>query len=388
MAGLTETGFTRKLLVEIAAEILAEERDTISAELDGSESTVIGNVNTIFADQSSETWEVLEEVVNAFDPDNATGARLRALCLLTGIKQRGATPGLVTATVNLDVGTYLAGSLIAAVLDQPTNLWTNRDNVVSTGTADYPAVFLSTASGSGASAVSGTLSVIAGPVTGWNSITNAADATPGQDIENEDSLRIRREASLSAAGSGTVDAIKASVQEVTGVIDVSVLENVTDVPVAGIPARGHHVIVWDGDPAAADDNDIAQAIYDSASTGSVGVGATTGTATKADGTTKVVPFTRVTVVDIYVDVDVESVKGVSIAAVKAAVLAAVPSRVGASVIFNKIAAAVFAVPGVDDWNFVEIGLAPSPSGTVDISLTSTQIARLDSSDIVVTGDAS
>jgi hypothetical protein len=167
-----------------------------------------------------------------------------------------------------------------------------------------------------------------------------------------------------------------------------VIENTTDASVDGVPARAFHAVVWDGDPAAADDDDIAQAIYNVAGAGSVAYGDTTGTATKADGTSTSVDFTRVEVIDIYVDVDVESAVGVAIADVKAAVLGAVPERVGASVIINKVAAAVFSVPDVDDWDFVQIGTAPSPSGTVDIPISSTQIARLDSSDIVVTGDAS
>src|SRR5688572_31835064 len=98
--GLTDTGFTRPTQDEIATELAEDQRGTISAQLDVSESTVIGNLNNIFADQLAQAWEVLEEAYNGHDPDNATDDRVVAQALLTGVVRRGATKGLVTATVN------------------------------------------------------------------------------------------------------------------------------------------------------------------------------------------------------------------------------------------------------------------------------------------------
>jgi uncharacterized phage protein gp47/JayE len=110
---------------------------------------------------------------------------------------------------------------------------------------------------------------------------------------------------------------------------------------------------------------------------------------KADSTTTTVSFERATAVPIYVDVDVVSSVGVSAADVKAAVVAAMSDRlVGADVVIKKIEAAVLALDGVDDLDFVQIGTAPSPSGTANISISSTQIATFSTSNIVVTGDAS
>ena len=98
--GLTTTGFERPLQDDLAADIAADEHDTISVQLDTSESTFIGNLNNIFADRLALAYEALEEAYNAVDPDNARDDRLVALALLTGTVRRDAQPGSVTLTVN------------------------------------------------------------------------------------------------------------------------------------------------------------------------------------------------------------------------------------------------------------------------------------------------
>lgn len=390
MAGLTAEGFERALQDEIAADIATDVRGTISAQLEISEATVIGNLVTIFSDHLAQAWELLEEAVNGLDPENATDSRLVALALLTGVARRPADKGLVTATVNLDASkTYAAGDLIAHVVDEPANRWLNRDTVTSTTAGDYSAVFEAETAGSASSAAAGTLNVIAGSVAGWNSITNAADATPGNDIETIEDLRARREASLALAGSGTVDAIRADLLQVDGVLQVLVEENTTDATVGALSPHSFRAVVWDGDPAAADDDEIAQAIHDTRPAGIPSLGSESGTATKADGTTTMVAFERATPVPIYIDVDIVSAAGVAIADVKDAILAEMSDLgVGDDVKINRILASVFTVDGVEDTDFVQIGITASPSGTANISIGTTEIATFDAADITVTGDAS
>jgi hypothetical protein len=57
---------------------------------------------------------------------------------------RGAAPtkGLVTLTLDLDASqSYAPGDIAFHVIDEPTNRWLNRDNVVSTLAGSYDAVF-------------------------------------------------------------------------------------------------------------------------------------------------------------------------------------------------------------------------------------------------------
>lgn len=386
--GLTETGFERPIQDEIAAAIAADQRGTISAQLDVSESTVIGNLNNIVADQLAQAWEALEEAYNGHDPANATGDRLVALALLTGTERRGAQQGSVTVTCTLAASkSYAPGDLVVHALNDPTNRWENRDLVETTTSDDYDVVFLSEISGSDAVAAAGTLTVIAEPIDGFSAATNDEDATPGRDIEEIEDLRARREAELALGGSGTVDAIRAEVMQVDGVIECLVEENTSDVAVGALTPHSLRVVVWDGDPGAVANNDIAQVILDSGPAGIPAVGTLTGNAVRADGTVVTRNFERADVVDIYVSADIVSAAGVSAADVKAAIAAAMPTKIGGDVIYNRISAAVF-ITGVDDFTALTIGTTPAPAGTSNISISNTQIAQLDLSNVILTGDVS
>lgn len=387
--GLTETGFERPIQDEIAADIAADQRGTISAQLDVSESTVIGNLNNVFADQLAQAYEALEEAYNGHDPDNATDDRLVALALLTGTERRGAQQGSVTVTCTLAASkSYDVGELVVHAVDDPTNRWSNRDIVETTTADDYEVVFLSENTGADVTAAAGTLTVIASPIDGFSAATNAEDATPGRDIEDIETLRARRENELALGGSGTVDALRAEVLQLEDVIECLVEENTTDSTVGDLPPHSFRVVVWDGDPGQVPDDDIAQTILDCGPAGIPAVGDESGNAVRSDGTVVTRAFQRAAVVDIYVSADIVASAGnVSAADVKAAIRAAMPTVVGGDVIYNRLSASVF-IDGVDDFTSFTIGTAPSPVGTSNISITNKQIAQLDDSDIVLTGDVS
>jgi uncharacterized phage protein gp47/JayE len=387
--GLTETGFVRPIQTELADAMASDERGTISAQLDTQDAeSVIGNLNNIVADRLALAYEVLEEAYNGMDPENATDDRLVALALLTGTTRRGPQQGSVTIMCNLEASTtFDAGDLVVHAADDPENRWSNRDAVTTTTAGNYSVVFLSEVSGSEAVAPAATLTVIAEPIAGFNSATNAAAATSGTDTEAIEELRFRRESELSRGGAGTVDAIRADVLQVDGVIEVLVEENTTDSTVGALPPHSIRVVVWDGDPGAAVDDDIAQAIYATAPAGIARAGAESGIATRdSDGTAVSVAFARAEVLDLYLEVNIVSATGVSADDVKAALVAAVANRVGADVVYHKLTAAVF-IDGVDDFTALALGTAPSPVGTSNIVVGTTQIAQLSEDNILVTGDA-
>ncbi len=383
---LTSTGFERPIQSELEEDITADQRGTISAQLDVSESTVIGNLNAIFADRLALAYELLEEAYSGHDPENATEDRLVAISLLTGTVRRPAQKGSVTIACTLAASTtFAAEALVVHAEDDPTNRWLNRDAVTTTTAGDYDVVFLSESAGAEFTAAADTLNVIASPLDGFSAATNDEDATPGRDLESVEELRIRREAELALGGSTTVDAIRAEVLQVEGVIEVLVEENTTDDTVDGITPHSIRVVVWDGDPGQAPNNSIAQAIVPAA--GIATVGDLSGTHVRADGSLTTRRFDRAEVVDIYISANIVSATGVAAEDVKAALIAALNGAVGADVIYYKMSAAVF-IDGVDDFLSFTLGTAPAPVGVVNIPITSRQIAQLDAGNIVLTGGVS
>ena len=92
------------------------------------------------------------------------------------------------------------------------------------------------------------LTEIKTPVSGFLSITNAQSGIIGNDIENDAHLRARRKSSLSLSGSGTLDAIRAAILNITGVTSASIYENNTDIEAeSGLPAHSFKVLVAGGD---------------------------------------------------------------------------------------------------------------------------------------------
>ena len=90
MAGLTLTGFEVKTLAQSKAELDELFKNTfgvsLGSEPDGSipPDSVAGQLVGQLADREAEIWEVMQALSSSFDPDNATGKALVALCALTG----------------------------------------------------------------------------------------------------------------------------------------------------------------------------------------------------------------------------------------------------------------------------------------------------------------
>lgn len=383
---ITATGYQRRTLDVVLASIQDSLRSKISAKLDLSERTVFGNSSNIDADQIDQLEQLIEEAYNAFDPDNASDDRFVAISALSGVRRRVTpTKGLVTVTLTLGAShTFAPGDLAAHVVDEPTNRWLNRDTVVSTTAGAYSAVFESESAGAAAIAEAGTLTVIATPVTGWSAVTNPAAASPGKDIESIPELRIRREVALAPGGSRTRVAIRSKLALLDGVLSAECFENTSNVTDSnGILAHGIRPVVWDGSPAAADDDQIAQAIYDFGSEGILSQGAQSGNAQDPELGPVAIAFDRAITSAVSVAVNIVSASGVAIDDVKAAILAKMPTRVGRAVVFHLMESSVFSVPGVDDWVTFTVN-----GGSADLPAVQSTIYLLDEGDITVTGDAS
>jgi uncharacterized phage protein gp47/JayE len=383
--GVTPTGFRRKTYEEIQATLQAWQRDKISTKLDLSFRTVLGNLNAITSEELETVWELAEVAYGALDPDNAAEALLVGLCKLTGVYRLAATYGTIPAvTLTFDRATTIpAGSLLLAVDGESTNLWANDSAITVAAAGSTDAAFTSTTTGADAAAAAGTLTVIATPITGLVSATNALDATSGTDQESLDALRARREASLAGAGRGTTSAIASALAEVAGVIAARVIENDTTSTVDGIPPRTIRPLVWDGEAPAAANADIAQAIYDSKGSGQPTFGATTEDATDPWGDPHPVNFDRADAVQIWIYVNVQG--STTEAAVIAALLAAHAESIGQDVIYNKLVGAAVGVQGVDDVLalYVDDAAAPDSSHQSNIVIASDAVGVLDSSRIDV-----
>jgi len=382
MAGLTDTGFVKQTLTETDQEIKDELKSQFGAYINTLPTAFFGQLSGVMAKMYDQLWQAMLDLYNGTDPNTAAGTLLSYLTALTGITKRPATKSTVTLTVNLDASVTLP---VGRLVSNPTTgvQFTTTAEVTSTTAGNYSVAAEATVTGPVA-ALSGSLTQIDTPVTGWNSVTNAADAVPGKDAETDAELRTRRLTSLQVQGSTPVDAISSDLSALANVTEVLILENVTDATdVNGLPPHSFEAVVEGGTDA-----DIAQSLWDDGKAAGIQTyGTSSATVTDSEGNTQTLYFTRPTSVSVWVDVTLAKDSNYPVdgdTQVAAAVAAADSAfKIGSKLYASSLYDEVFSVAGVVDVTDIKIGLSASPTAT---SLTPALREKfdLDSSRVTVT----
>lgn len=444
--GLTPTGFVRKTLQVIKAEIEASWRAAFGTSIDVSPSTPDGQVIGIVAEREALVWELAEIVAGMMDPDKASDRLLEVLCLLTGTFRQLAKKSTVTLTLTGDDATVVsagsrakttstgvvfattASATITALTPwAPTTLYAVDDRRTNAGRC-YRCITAGTSAGAGGPtttaaditdgtahwrylgegaaavnviassentgpivAVSGDLNIIDTPVAGWKSVINVLDATLGAYNMPDQELRILREREIAAGGIGPIPAIRRALSQVAGVETVTVFYNNTDITDAdGIPPHAVEAMVEGGDDQA-----LIDKLFESVAGGigfhGQGPGMVTGIHTDSQGTDHTIKFTRPAVVPIYInitiEVDADTFPANGTDLVKLAIASwgdLQPS--GRDARLTAAASAALDVPGVLGWDpsqsFIDDAPAPIAGSSVVLSLR--QRALYDTSQINVT----
>ncbi len=387
--GMTALGFTPKTIQEILGEIGAEQLATVDPALDISPDQPLGQINGIYASKLAELWEGLAVSYNAFNRGAAEGFLLDAIGLLTGTLRLPATKSKVTATVNLAGATTLSAGVVANVSGQPTVRFVLTASVTSTSSGNYPALFEAEVTGP-VVANAGTLTVITTPAGGWNSVTNAADADLGTNIETDANYRLRQMTEQTASGSCTVDAIRADLLRIPGILQAFVFENTTmATDIDGVPAKAYECVVYDGVIPDVDDADIGQVIWDNKPSGIQTYGDTDVDVTDSTGALRTVSFSRGDNKNVYLtytlSVDALTYPVDGDAQVKAAAIAKGLTYLilGQDVVALVFRAAALTVTGVMDVTDFRLGFTSTPTGTANLTIGSREIGVLDTSRIVV-----
>ena len=170
----------------------------------------------------------------------------------------------------------------------------------------------------------GAVTKIVTTVPGWDAVTNPAAGVVGRDRESDAELLDRVRASVAYNAHGTVDALKASLANLDGVIDCEVLENYGSeaVMLYGVSVPGHSIAVC---VSGGEDADIAEAIYrkKDAGCGMVGTHYVSYTDADASSAKYTYPIIVPTATNVYVRVTffADSMDATTQDAIKAAVVA-------------------------------------------------------------------
>jgi uncharacterized phage protein gp47/JayE len=233
-------------------------------------------------------------------------------------------------------------------------------------------------------ALSGDITAIETPVSGWKGVINIFDAEEGTDEETDPHLRIKREEELAGGGSTTEDEIRAALRKVPGVTAVTVFANplgTTDAD--GVPGHAVECLVIGGE-----DQDIWDCLLANVADGIETWGTEEGTSTDSEGNEQTERFSRPEEVDIYVEMDVLVDPKLFPADGDVEIQSAITAfgdaqKTGKDAVASAIGAQAFSIPGVLDVTNVYIDTAPSPSTSDTIPISLRQLAVFDSSRITV-----
>jgi hypothetical protein len=410
MAGLTALGFDVKTRDQILSDMEGKQLAGISPALDIQPTDPIGVLNGIVADEAFSCWQAIGAVYDGGDPDEAVGDQLTGVALLTGTQREGATKTQVLGcTVNVNPGTYLAGTLVAAVIGSSgSKLFSNKSDVVnsSMSAANETVDFQSVNTGA-IQCLAGTLTVIAQPVSGWNSVTNPTDGLIGSGVESDADLRIKRAEELQQAGSTTAGAIKADVLSQmqppttsSATTSCTVLYNDTDVTDAnGLPPHSIEVVARQEGSTSADDLALATLILDDKAAGIGTHGNSSKSVVDSQGNSETVYFTRPTdvVLTIAITVLTDPTKfpsnGAALVKFALALYANGPSgfdgeyQPGVEVILDALKSSVYPNPGIPGSGVpgvVKVTAFTVNAGTSDIPISVRQVAVVSTGSISVT----
>lgn len=297
--GISDTGFNRKRLDVLLGELNAEVKSIFGDNFNVSPESPDGQINGVISESNANLWEIAEEAYNAFNPSAATGNTLSNLVQLNGITRQAASASRALLTLTGSENTSVPAGSLVSTTDGSTTFVT-EDTVVIPVSGSIT-VFASANTTGPITALAGTITQIDTPITGWDSVTNNANAVLGTDEETDVELRARREQSVARDAQAIIDAIFAEVKAVTGVTQVVVLENDTDVgpDPNGLPAHSINAIVVGGD-----DQDIGEAIFLKKTLGATAFGNTSVQVEDDQGIPRDIAFSRPTEIPIYVAVTI------------------------------------------------------------------------------------
>lgn len=380
--GMLPSGFVAPTFEELLADKRADIRSELGENFDV-DNPPMGTLLRVLSERELSLWQAAEGIwMDAF-PDTAEGTALDLIASADGVTRTPATKTAVTLTLTGTPATLVPAGSIVRDPDTLNRFVTTADATIGGGGTITVAA---EAEDTGVvTAYAGTLTEIVTAVTGWSSVTNAADHTTlGADVETDAALRLRRARAVNLAAGANIDRIVAAVEAVAGVTEVRGFENSTDVEDDnGLAPHSVLVVVLGGADA-----DIAEAIWEAKAAGIATNGAVTEAVTGADGNTHDVSFDRPSDVEVYVTVEVY--RGGPSAwpsdgedQVEAAVLEYGDAlTIGADVIVRDIDQTID-VAGIRRTE-IYVGLSASPGEQDDITIAPTERAVFDSARVVVT----
>lgn len=368
------TGLLLPTQAELVAYYGAQFQAIYGNDINLDPSTPDGQLINILVQADLDYQDLLTQIYNGFDPDNAIGAVLDQRVAINGIQRQAGTFTITNVTLVVAQALNLSGldqniNPIYTVADSAGNQWELITSQVISGPGTYVFAFQAANPGM-VLTIPNTITIPVSVVVGVTAINNPTTYNVlGVNEESDVALKIRRQKSVGLASQGYYAGLLAALENLNGISSAYILENDTDTTdTHGVPSHSIWVIIDGTAPAA----DIAQTIYNYRNAGCGMFGDTQYVITQVDGTPFLIQWDVVTPETIYIAFTVTSLDGINppnIAGIRAGLPTSFVPGVAQEVNINGLATAV---QEIDSNTLVtNAGFSTSPTGPFTNTLTPT-----------------
>jgi hypothetical protein len=308
---LDATGITVYTRDELISYFTTGFQQIYGSDINLASDTPDGQMINLFVQSVLDSQDLMVQIFNSFDPDNAIGNVLDQRVAINGIQRQAGTftvtPITVVTTQSVNLyGLDQSDQTVYTVSDAAGNLWQLQTTVLGTGTGTFVYDFQAAVPGAQLT-IPNTITVQVTIVLGVQSVNNPTTYTTlGTNEETDAALKIRRQRSVSLASQGYLAGLLAALLNIPGMSSAFVYENDTDSTDSdGVPSHSIWVITA-GSAAVAS---IAQAIYDKRNAGCGMFGAQSYDITQVDNTIFTVYWDDVVPVNLFIAFTATSING-------------------------------------------------------------------------------
>ena len=304
MSSYSKSGVVLDRFADVLARLHAIAKAQWGDGIDLADDAYHGHTMNLISLLVSEINEIVQQLYDAGDIDNAEGTALEAAVSFLGLERQAAAPSTISQ-IQLTLSrpdTVPAGSLYKTA----TNITFKTDSDL-TLTAAGNGVVSGTCTVDGSNDVGvGELDEIKTSGYGVTAVTNLTAAVPGRLRQTDTELKQAHTLAVDTSGLNDVASIYEALYQVTGVSAVHVFENDTQLTVTGVPSKTIYVVVIGGTDA-----DVAKAIDDNKTSGIPTHGdETVSVYNETTSQVKNINFDRGATVSVYVKMTLQKVTGV------------------------------------------------------------------------------
>lgn len=310
---IDSTGLTTQTRAELVAQLTTDLQAIYGADINLDSDSPDGQWMNIIVQLALDMEDLLTQIYNSFDPDNAVGVVLDQRVAINGIQRQAGTYTVTPVTIVTSQALNLFGldqttQEVFTVSDNAGNNWKLQTTQNIAGPGSYVMDFQAENRGA-ILTVPNTITVPVTIVLGVSSINNPLTySVLGINEEDDATLRLRRQKSVALASQGYLSGLLAALENVNGVTSAFVHENVTGATDGdGVPSHSIWVIVAGAGAAV----DIATAIYTKRNAGCGMKGSVSYTITQVDGSPFNVLWDVITPQNLFIKFTATSLDGIN-----------------------------------------------------------------------------